>query len=219
MAYLIRRTLFTKSPISLLARSASRKRLLMLNSLPASYSSVGPCRRCTCQINLQRSAGRFGARLRCTAVTLRDETSNLSRTCGWSRPGERATGLRVSIRLSSSSSWSRAPGARSSSTIRVFQRARRRALLRDGKRTIGSRLPGFWHKNCAGVVHETPSLDGAPGALLRTHRLDEELSFRLGINWLLRRRQSSGDQGVDGLRADVVCLLENDVAHSATVPL
>ena len=51
-------------------------------------------------------------------------------------------------------SWSRVRGPRSSLTIQAFQRARRRAWLRDGKLTIGSR------------------------SLRRSHRHGEELGWR-----------------------------------------
>jgi hypothetical protein len=40
-------------------------------------------------------------------------------------------------------------------------------------------------------------LDGAPRPLLGTYGLDDELSFRLGINWLQGRRKSRSDQRVD----------------------
>jgi len=60
------------------------------------------------------------------------------------RPGEPAAGLRASIRLRGSSWWSKALGPRSYLTIRAFLTAKRRSWLRDGKRTIGSRLTNSW---------------------------------------------------------------------------
>ena len=156
MGYRIRRTLSTRSLFLRRARSASTKLLLMLNSLPASYSSVESCRRCIYQTNPHRSVRKQEARLRFSAGSSRDGTSSLCRTCGSSRPGERATGLRAFIRLPDSSSWSRAQGLKSSSTIRAFLKVRRRAWLRDGRLTIGSRSLRSWHKTCERLGQREP---------------------------------------------------------------
>ena len=75
-----------------------------------------------------------------------DDKSNLCQARESCRPGERAAGLRASIRLRGSSLSSKALGPRSYLTIRAFLTAKRRSWLRDGKRTIGSRLTNSWRR-------------------------------------------------------------------------
>src|SRR6266567_1100267 len=90
-----------------------------------------------------------GARSYSSAGISPDDTSNLCRTSESCRPGERVDGRRASIRLRSSSSWSKARGPRSYLTIRAFLKAMPNIWLRDGKLTIGSPSINCWLRRCA----------------------------------------------------------------------
>src|SRR5271155_2913954 len=146
----VRRNPFTKRPFSKRAGSASTKRLPTPNSSTRSYSSVESCSPCTWETSQRRSVGKWEGRSRSSAGTSRDDTSNLCRTSESCRLGEQAAGLRASIRLRSSSSWSKSPGPRSYLTIRAFLKVRRKSWLQDGKHTIGSRSRNSWLRFCAG---------------------------------------------------------------------
>jgi len=138
-AFFVRRNPFTRSLFSKRAGSASTKRSPTPNSSTKSYRSVESYSPCTWEASPRRSVGKWEARSRSSEATSPDATSNFCRTSESCRRGERAAGLRVSIRLRGSSSWSRAPGLRSYLTIPGFPRERRRSWLRDGTPTIGSR--------------------------------------------------------------------------------
>jgi hypothetical protein len=95
------------------------------------------------------------------AMHLPDKPAEISREVGGAftllcRPGERAAGLRASIRLQGSSWWSRAPGPGSYLTIPAFRKAKRKSWRRDGKRTIGSRSANSWPRFLRGTRESEP---------------------------------------------------------------
>src|SRR6266850_2592297 len=83
-----------------------------------------------------------------SAVISWEDTWSLYLTSESSKPGEWPPGMRVSTRLRSSSSWSRALGPDSFLTMPAFPKVMGNIWRRDGKPTIGSRSRNFWLKCC-----------------------------------------------------------------------